>query len=670
MRGRNRSEPQPGGPDGWWEAPGREGEPPPVPAGGRRAADRRAEASRDALDRRIRRSRARADRLRRELEERPARSHTAARAALEELEQVLQDLSDARRELARQDAALAAQRGLVDVERARYRELFEFAPTPYLVTDPEGLIREANRAAGTLLGVGAETLVGASALDYMPEAEREGFRLRLERFRSGAAGDEWEGRVCPRGPSRAAPEVPVDVVARPIRAANGRTTGVRWIVRDLSQQRLLEDRRRALVQEQVARGAAERAAWRASFLEHAGELLARSLDPVVSLQRAAQVVVGEFAHGFAAYLDRDGRLRRVALAFRDAEARDSLADFESRFRLSPEDPEGWLARAIEGGRGLAFPSRSGGPGSESGGSTGETAADAPIPKRGMMLPLTGVGGRVPVRGALVFLDAGPGPGFDLEDYVLARELAQRIALDLENCRLYEQAQTALAAREQVSSIVSHDVRNALQLIAIHAGFLLEDTSVAGRGDTAREHLEPVLRTVDRVRHLIEDLEWGPEEDGRLRMGLEPVDVPSLLAEVEELFGQLAEDSGIQLRLEVEDGLPRVRGDRERLMQVFSNLVGNALRYTDRGGWIALRAAAGPSCVRCVVADSGSGISEGELEMVFEPGSHGHDARAGTGLGLAISRKIVEAHGGRITAESRLGVGSRFTFTVPVAPPGT
>lgn len=584
----------------------------------------------------------------------------------EELESVLEELAGARRALARQDAALAAQRDLVDVERTRYRELFEFAPTPYLVTDPDGIIREANRAAGTLLGVPSERLVDASALGYIPEEERDGFRLRLERFRSGAGGAEWEGRVCPRGPDLEPGEVAVDVVARPIRAGNGRITGVRWILRDLSQQRLLEERRRALVQEQVAREAAERAAWRASFLEHAGELLARSLDPIVSLQRAAHVVVSEFTDGFAAYLERDGKLRRVALAFRDGEAREALGDFEARFRLSPGDPHGWLARAIAGGRGLAFPSGDGGP--EAGGGGGPPGGSPP-PRRGMMLPLTGGGGRAPVRGALVFLDSGKGPGFGLEDYVLARELAQRIALDLENCRLYEQAQSALSAREQVSQIVSHDVRNALQRIAIHVGFLLQDTPAGRSVDAAREHLEPVLRTVDRVRHLIEDLEWGPEEDGRLRMAMEPVDVPSLLAEVEELFGQLVEDSGIHLRLEVDGDLPRIRGDRERLMQVLSNLVGNALRYTDRGGWIALRASAGSAQVRCVVADSGSGISEGELETVFEPGSHGLDARAGTGLGLAISRKIVEAHGGKITAESKLGVGSRFAFTIPLAPPG-
>lgn len=652
--------------DSWWESPRASDGPGPGSARAVPLGDPGFHPDRGDLDRRIRRARQRAEGLRDDLEDDPSTAGSVARTALEELESVVEELAAGRRALARQDAALAAQRGLVDVERARYRGLFEFAPTPYLVTGPDGIIREANRASGTLLGVPSKRLVGASALDYIPEEERDGFRLRLDRFRRGAGGAEWEGRVCPRGPDRVPGEVDVEVVARPIRAGNGRITGVRWILRELSQQRLLEERRRALVQEQVAREAAERAAWRASFLEHAGELLARSLDPSISLQRAAQVVVTEFADGFAAYLEREGKLRRMALAFRDGEAREALGDFEARFRLSPGDPDGWLARAMAGGRVLAFPSGQDGP--EIGGGGGPRGGSRP-PRRGMMLPLTGSGGRAPVRGALVFLDSGKGPGFGLEDYVLARELAQRIALDLENCRLYEQAQSALSAREQVSRIVSHDVRNALQLISIHAGFLLEDVPTGRSGDPTREHLEPVLRTVDRVLHLIEDLEWGPAEDGRLRMAMGPVDVLSLLAEVEDLFGQLAEDSGVHLRLEVEGDLPRIRGDRERLMQVLSNLVGNALRYTDRGGWITLRASAGSAQVRCVVADSGSGISEGEIETVFEAGSHGQDARAGTGLGLAISRKIVEAHGGTITVESKLGVGSRFTFTIPLAPPG-
>jgi len=612
------------------------------------------------FDVQIHRSRVRLTHIRRGMEDGTVGKEAVAREALEELEHALEELRGvAQEELALHNEALVAQRRLVEVERSRYQELFEFAPTAYLVTSPTGVLRDTNRVAAILLGVPGPLLVGKPALSFIPEREHEAFRERLDALRRGGAGSEWAGHVRTQGGS----EVPVGVVARPIRDGNGETIGIRWILLDLTQQTLLEERRRDLVREQAAREAAERAAWQAGFLEHAGELLARSLDPAVNVQRVAQVVATEFTDGFAAYLERDGRVRRLALAFRDSEAREALADFEDRLGLAPGDPEGWLARAMRRGRALMFPASGEAPrvaGESPGPGAGTTA-----PRRAMLLPLSGAGERTELCGAVLFLDAGQGAGFGMEDRVLAQELAQRMALALENCQLYERAQSALAAREEIARIVSHDVRNALQMIAVHAGFLIDGPGADERSDSDLEHLEPILTTVDRMRHLIEDLEVRPGADRPIRMKLEPVDVTLLFEEAEELFLQLAEDEGIQLRLDVGPGLPYMRADRERLLQVLANLIGNALRYTPEGGWIALRAEPRSSWMRCSVADSGSGMSEADLENVFLLGRRAGDAKAGTGLGLAISRKIVEAHGGKIWAESELGVGSCFSFTIPL-----
>ena len=148
----------------------------------------------------------------------------------------------------------------------------------------------------------------------------------------------------------------------------------------------------------------------------------------------------------------------------------------------------------------------------------------------------------------------------------------------------------------------------------------------------------------------------------------PVDTPALLADAAEAHAFQAADRQVELECDVTEGTPAVLADHDRVLQVLSNLVGNALKFTPEGGRVRLDAGPdGPDMVRFSVSDTGPGIPAEEIPYVFEPFTQAKDtATLGTGLGLSIARGIVEAHGGTISVESHPGEGAIFRFTLPVA----
>jgi signal transduction histidine kinase len=151
----------------------------------------------------------------------------------------------------------------------------------------------------------------------------------------------------------------------------------------------------------------------------------------------------------------------------------------------------------------------------------------------------------------------------------------------------------------------------------------------------------------------------------MKLDVEDVSVASLIAETAEMFQATAAEKGISFRVEKTPPGLAVRGDSERIIQVLGNLVGNALKFVPRGGSVVLKCERNEQDAICSVADSGPGIAPDDLDRLFEKfWQRRRNDKRGVGLGLAIARGIVEAHGGRIWAESNVGVGSTFYFTLP------
>jgi signal transduction histidine kinase len=250
------------------------------------------------------------------------------------------------------------------------------------------------------------------------------------------------------------------------------------------------------------------------------------------------------------------------------------------------------------------------------------------------------------------------------DLRVAGELARRAALAIENARLYRAAERAIQARHDVLGIVAHDLRNPLARILMQATLLRREELKPGQ--PSQKCIEAIERAAKRMDRLIRDLlDVTRIEAGRLSIIPSAIPARQLVSDALETQKTLASSSSVELRLELQEGLGEVWADPERLLQVFENLIGNALQFTERQGRITVGAAPRDNQVLFWVADTGTGIAPEEVPHLFDRFWQGHKAgRQGAGLGLPIVKGVVEAHGGNVWVESAPGRGSTFFFTIP------
>ncbi len=271
-------------------------------------------------------------------------------------------------------------------------------------------------------------------------------------------------------------------------------------------------------------------------------------------------------------------------------------------------------------------------------------------------------------GAIQLWDKKDNQEFDEADKAILTQLAQLAAVALENARLFRAAQDATRARDDLVAIVSHDLRNPVHTISMAASFLLEIAPANDRRVQARRQLEVIQRSATRANRLIQDLlDVAKIQAGGLAVDPVAVEVRTLVSEVMDSATTLAGAAQIKVISDFTDPLPSVASDRERVLQVFTNLIGNAIKFTPKGGQITIRATQDNSEVRFTIADTGPGIPREHLDHVFDRYWQAKStAKLGTGLGLSIAKGIVEAHGGRIWAESPPNSGAEFNFTLPSA----
>ena len=232
----------------------------------------------------------------------------------------------------------------------------------------------------------------------------------------------------------------------------------------------------------------------------------------------------------------------------------------------------------------------------------------------------------------------------------------------------EALEHAVAARNEVLGIVAHDLRNPLGLITMAANAMKRRAA----DEPDRPDGQPsdvILRAANRMNQLIEDLlDLAVIEAGRLRVEGALLAAADLVRDAVEMQRPLVESSGLQISLEVEPSVQTVWGERRRLLQVFENLIGNATKFTQAGGRIAVQVTLDNDDVMFSVTDTGTGITPDAVPHVFDRFWQATSGRRlGAGLGLQITKGIVEAHGGRIGVESEAGRGTTFFFTIPASP---
>ncbi|CAN5901740.1 hypothetical protein BH23GEM7_BH23GEM7_25420 [soil metagenome] len=543
----------------------------------------------------------------------------------------------------------------------------ELTPVAQLVIDRKGALVSANQQARGLFRLD-ERAIGRPfrdlELSYRPvelrsrieEAYREGRPISLPRV------EEWQLRLRPRG----APPVPVALSA--VGGEHGeRVEEIRWLIRDTSERTRAEERVQQLIREQAAREQAEAAARRSRVLAEASRILSSSVDYRHTLRAMVRFLVPELADAVIVYmLDGEGQLERLAAAHSGPRENASLQQLLTVRTPDLDSTISPVARVIRTGKAELIPEV----GPELLGVRGESPESLGIlrlidPRSLMVVPLVSGGAAF---GAISLSCSTPGRRYTSDDLGMAEDLASRVTLAVDNARLYAEAERAARARQELLHVVSHDMRNSLNAALLHVELLLSSTPAEERRVRGRSQIETIQRSLNQMHRLVQDLlETEKLEEGQLVLQRERQEIPPLLEEVLGMLQPVAEEEHLHLESHFPEQLPAVLADRGRLLQVFFNLVGNAVKFTPPGGRIMLRAELLGSEVCFSVSDTGPGIAAADLPHVFDPYWQGDQgAYGGRGLGLAIARGIVEGHEGRIWVESRQGVGSTFCFMIPLA----
>ena len=396
---------------------------------------------------------------------------------------------------------------------------------------------------------------------------------------------------------------------------------------------------------------------RASLLAAAGKALALSLDYRQTLQRVASSAVPHMADWCVIDMCReDGTLERVAVAHREPAAMPHLTELAARQpRL-----QGPLADAVGTRRAVLVRQ-------VDEATLRQVAQDerhldllqALAPRSAIVAPVVS---RERVLGAISLVLSDSGRSYDAQDVGAVEDLAYRVAMAIDNARLYEEAQAANRAKDDFLARLSHELRTPLNAVL---GWAL---MLRGVGEPARldRGLDVIDRNARALSRIIEDLlDFSRNVRGGLRIDLVPTDLRDVARQAIMSVAPLAVPREIVIRLTAA-GPATVKGDPARLQQVVWNLLTNAIKFTPAGGSIVVNLECTPEWVRLVVRDTGSGIRPELMSTIFDPFRQG-DAHGtpGLGLGLAIVRQIVEAHGGTVEARNAVdGPGAIFVVSLP------
>jgi signal transduction histidine kinase len=282
--------------------------------------------------------------------------------------------------------------------------------------------------------------------------------------------------------------------------------------------------------------------------------------------------------------------------------------------------------------------------------------------------------------AVIDLESTDSDYFTSEDVAFVKLLASHAAIAIDNAQLFEQVREANEAKTEFMNIASHELK--IPMTSIKGYTKLMQMGAGGTlSDQQNEFLQVIINSVDRMARLVNDLlDVSRIEAGRIRLEITDVQMQDVITEVIESVQTQIDKKCQKLTVDMAENLPELRADYNRMVQIVTNLVSNAYKYTPEGGQISVIAKAYNNKdlegIMVTVKDTGYGISEEDQAQLFTTFFRAADQNIrdepGTGLGLSITKNMIESHGGELTFESELGKGSSFTFTLPrvcKVPPG-
>jgi PAS domain S-box-containing protein len=499
---------------------------------------------------------------------------------------------------------------------AKSSGIVSIAADAIISIDEDQRITMFNNGAEKIFGYTKKEAIGAPLDKLIPERLRARHRRHVERF---AAGQEAARRMGERstgivGLRKNGEEFPADAAISRLQVGGKMILTV--ALRDVTEQQRIEHEQK--------------------FLAEVGSVLASTLDYEETIKNIARLLTRELADVcIVEVVEAPTHVRWLFVAHRDA---DQAAI--ARHLLMGDVSPGYLDSIIS--------------------SDEHRQVLRELDVRSLMAVPLLVHGQI--VGSLVLIRTTAARPYTRDDLHAAENVALRAALAVENAGLYKAARRAIQARDDVLGVVAHDLRNPLGMI------LMQATLLRRRGGSS-EAIGVIERAGNRMNRLIQDLlDVTRLEAGALSVERCSLSTRQLIADVLDAQTPLVAAADLQLRVDLTAELPEVWGDRDRLLQVFENLIGNAVKFTGPGGHITVGAAPRAAELLLWVADTGPGIGSEELAHLFDRFWQARKAgRRGVGLGLGIVKAIVEAHGGRIWVESALGRGSTFYFTLPTAP---
>ncbi|MEP7346468.1 MAG: GAF domain-containing sensor histidine kinase [Gemmatimonadaceae bacterium] len=414
-------------------------------------------------------------------------------------------------------------------------------------------------------------------------------------------------------------------------------------------------------------GADVGARWR--FLAEASELLGASLEYQQTLANVVALAVPRIAdYAILALLTEDGALGWGWSAHRDENKAPIVARLRSYVPNLTTDDHPWT-KAIRNGRTHVIETVS----SDYLRSIARDDIHLGLlrelaPTSYAIIPLAARGR---ILGSLLFAtDGKSGRRYTSRDVDIVTELGRRISLAVDNATLYRAAEQAAHMREEMVAVVSHDLKNPLATIQLAVSFLKEGIVPDDEMHSLeRKQLDVIQRSTERMFRLIHDLlDTAAIEAGQVQLTRSPATAYEIVIDAIEFLRPLAAAKRVELLADVPSGLPSVIADRERVLQIFSNVGGNAIKFTPQGGCVEFHVASRGGALEFTIRDNGPGIAPGDVAHLFERYWQATKTRGiGSGLGLPIAKRLVEAHGGAMRVESEAGRGSCFSFTLPTVP---
>lgn len=532
----------------------------------------------------------------------------------------------------------------ISASERKFRSLVESAYDAILVTDDKGRIALVNEQLCRYFGYRSEELIGRPMQLLVPERHRSNHALWCERYREHAQPRPMGTVLDLTGRRKDGTEFPVDISLSPTEMPEGLL--VTAIIRDVSERKRYEDQQ--------------------TFLAETVRLLNETIDYDERIQRIAATVVPRIADNCVVWILENNELKAKAAVAADPRKLplitshiDKIAGFSGAkgagevlrtakpvfvrnvVRDITENPD-----ADPGLRNLAK-------------ETGSTSYIAmPLSVRGNVV------------GSITLSMSTPGRLFSPADFMFIEVVAARCAVTIENARLYRDAQIATAAakaavriREEVLAVVSHDLKNPLASIDLAASLLENKTLPSER---VIDYAERIHRAVKQAVQLISNLlDFAKIQSGTFSVEQVPEKISEVVSPCVESLRTLIEAKKLHLKFNAHAQDFDVFCDSKRTNQVVANLLGNAIKFTPEGGTIEVQYQERGDEVLVSVSDTGLGISRENLSRVFDRYWQAENTKNhGNGLGLAIAKGIIDAHGGRIWAESEPGRGSRFFFTLP------